>query len=56
MPEDSRLVLLRAKKVAGDSPSTEEVECLRLDSLEVEPKEGFTSDSLSVSGSLRKCL
>lgn len=40
MPEDSRLVLLHDKKVAGDSPSREEVGCLRLNSMEAEPKEG----------------
>lgn len=41
MPGDSRLILLHAKKVIGDSPSMEEVGCLRLDSLEEEPKEVF---------------
>lgn len=60
MPEDSRLALLHAKKVPGDSPSREEVDSLvgflRLDSLEAEPREGFMSDSLSGSDSLRKCF
>ena len=40
VPGDSRLVLLHAEKVTGDSPSMAEVRCLRLDSLGGEPKEG----------------
>ena len=50
------MALLHAKKVAGDSPRRDEVECLRLGSPEVEPKEGFMGDSLSASDSLRKCF
>lgn len=41
MPGDPRLILLHAKKVIGDSPSMEEVRCLKLDYLEEERKEVF---------------